>query len=169
MLKTIDMTEPTGESLSRYTSNEWLKPIAEQAKPIFSQFPQDTAIEVATAVLKKADSGNAEIPWVTVFPSDDKRHVGSRLLQALRTPDYRTPAYDPDAHLAVEELRQLLVDHEAFGLQGKHAAYHLVRTAAGKEDELFATYQDMGRRWPQYATDWINKLKGQLCYDCLLL
>ena len=36
-----------------------------------------------------------------------------------------------------------------------------MRTAAGKEEEKFLTYQDMGRKWPQYASDWIAKLKAQ--------
>jgi len=39
---------------SCYYSNDWLIPIAEEAKPIFSQFSQNTAIEVAAAVLKGA-------------------------------------------------------------------------------------------------------------------
>jgi hypothetical protein len=150
---------------SRYTSNEWLVPIAEEATPIFSQFSQETAIEVATAVLKSKDTGTTEIPWTTVFPSDDRTQVASRLARVLTTHDYSTPAYSADTHLAVEELRELLNRHDAVGLQGKHAAYHLVRTAAGKEDELFLTYQDMGRKWPQYATDWISKLKRQFGDD----
>jgi hypothetical protein len=145
----------------RYTSNDWLVPIAEEAKPIFSQFPQETAIEVATAVLKGADSGETVIPWTTVFPSDNKEQVGARLLQVLQTPDYQTPAYNPDTHLAVEELNELLNRHSAWSLQGKHAAYHLVRTAAGKEEEKFLTYQDIARKYPQYATEWIGQLKSQ--------
>ncbi|HET8669516.1 MAG TPA: hypothetical protein VFM05_02485 [Candidatus Saccharimonadales bacterium] len=153
------MSQGSGES--RYFSNGWLIPIAEEAKPIFAQFPPETAIEVATAVLKGADSGETVIPWTTVFPSDDKQQVGGRLLQVLQTPDYQTPAYNPDTHLAVEELNELLNRHQAWGLQGKHAAYHLVRTAADKPEEKFLTYQDIGRKWPQYATDWIGQLKTQ--------
>jgi hypothetical protein len=153
------MSTPGGES--RYTSNEWLVPIAGEAMPIFSQFPQETAIEVAAAVLKSKDTGATEIPWATVFPSDDKTQVASRLARVLTTPDYSTPAYDVDTHLAVEELRGLLDRHHAVGLQGKHAAYYLVQTAAGKEDEPFLTYQDTSRKWPQYATDWFGKLEEQ--------
>ena len=157
------MSQESNES--RYHSNEWLIPIAEEAKPIFSQFPQETAIEVATAVLKGADSGETIIPWTTVFPSDDKQQVGTRLLQVLQTPDYQTPAYNPDTHLAVEELDELLNRHQAWGLQGKHAAYHLVRTAAGKEQEKFLTYQDIGRKWPQYASGWMKYLMTQFGYE----
>jgi|GEM_PF-1643281 len=153
------MSQESGAS--RYYSNDWLIPIAEEAKPVFSQFPRETAIEVATAVLKGADSGEAAIPWTTVFPSDDKEQIGARLLQVLQTPDYQTTAFNPDTHLAVEELNELLNRHEAWGLQGRHAAYHLVRTAAGKEQERFSTYQDMGRKWPQYAGDWTHQLKTQ--------
>src|SRR6266404_350105 len=75
------MAEDAGGLESRYTSNEWLNPIATEAKPIFARFPRDTAIEVASAVLKGVDKGETQIPWVTVFPSDDKHHVGSRLLE----------------------------------------------------------------------------------------
>lgn len=153
------MSQVSGES--PYHSDELLIPIAEEAKPVFSQFPPETAIEVATAVLKGADSGEAAIPWTTVFPSDDKEQIGARLLRVLQTPDYQTPAYSPDTHLAVEELSELLSKHKAWGLQGKRAAYHLVRTAAGKEEEKFLTYQDMGRKWPQYAPDWIKQLDRQ--------
>lgn len=157
------MSQESGAS--RYYSNEWLIPIAEEAKPVFSEFPKDTAIEVATALLKGVDSGEDVIPWTTVFPSDDKRRLGARLLKVLQTPDYQTPAYNPDTHLAVEELGQLLDRHEAWGLQGKHAAYHLVRVAAGKEEENFLTYQDIGRKWPQYASDWFHQLDTQFGHD----
>jgi hypothetical protein len=130
-------------SESRYTSNAWLGPIAEQAQDVFKQLSREAAIEVAAALLKTTDTGTVDIPWATVFPSDDKTQIGGRLLQA---PDHETPVFDPDTYLAVKELQNLLNKHDAVGMLGKHAAYHLVQAAAGKQ-ENFLTYQDLGRRW----------------------
>ncbi len=147
--------------LSRYTSNDWIKPIIEEAKPVFEEFPVQIATEIATAVLKHADSGQTDIPWVTVFPSDDKSQIMPRLVEVLQTPDYSTPAYNPDTHLAFEELIQLLDKHEAVGMLGAHAAYYFVQAAAGKENELFCTYQDISRRYPQYGSSWRRDLSEQ--------
>lgn len=145
----------------RYTSNEWIVPIVEEARPILEEFPPIVATEVASAVLKNADTGCTDIPWVTVFPSDDESQVAARLLEVLKQPDYSTPAYDPDTHLAVEELQQLLLTYDADGMFGAHAAYHLVQAAAGKENETFLTFQDKARRWPQYSSTWTEDLRRQ--------
>jgi hypothetical protein len=145
----------------RYDSNEWLGPIAARAKPIFADFPREEATEIAAAVLQGVDAGTTDIPWVTVFPSDNIDVVGTRLLTTLRTPDYRTPAYDPELHLAVESTRAIIDASGATGFMRPHAAYHLVQTAAGKPDENFRVYQDKARRWPQYADDWNKVLTEQ--------
>lgn len=145
----------------RYTSNEWIEPIIQDAMPLLEGFPADVATEVASAALKSVDAGPPEIPWVTVFPSDNKSQVASKLLTVLREPDFSTPVYDPDTHLAVEQLRDILDRHDAFGLLGCHAAYHLVQAAAGKRDENFLTYQDKSRKWPQYSSEWPEHLVRQ--------
>jgi len=147
--------------LDRYSSNEWIDPIVMDARPIFEEFPEGTAVEVASAVLKSVDIGTTEIPWTTVFPSDNISQIASSLLKVLQTPDYSTPAYNQDTHLAVEELIHLLERHDAVGMLGAHAAYHLVQAAAGKEDELFRTYQDLSRRWPQYSSAWADDITRQ--------
>lgn len=146
---------------NRYTSNEWIEPIVGDARPILNEFSKEVAIEVASAVLKSVDSRCTETPWTTIFPSDDRSQIASRLLGVLRASDYNTPAYNPDTHLAVEELRNLLEKHDAVGMLGAHAAYHFVQAAAGKENEIFTTYQDLSRRWPQYASSWTKNLRVQ--------
>jgi hypothetical protein len=56
---------------------EWMTPIAEEAKPIFAEFSQETAIEIAAGVLKGEDTDEKTIiPWATVFTSDDKQRIG---------------------------------------------------------------------------------------------
>jgi hypothetical protein len=141
---------------------EWMTPIAEEAKPIFAEFSQETAIEIAAGVLKGEDTDEKTIiPWATVFTSDDKQWIGARLLGVLQTPDYQTPVFDPDTRGAVKELGSLIDKSRAAGIQRKLLAHHLVRTAAGKEDEHFVTYPDMGRKWPQEATDWFERLNTQ--------
>ena len=40
-----------------------------------------------------------------------------------------------------------------------------MRTAAGKPEEKFFTYQDMSRKWPQYTSDWIGYLGAQFGHD----
>lgn len=148
---------------NRYTSNEWLIPIGEKAKRVFEPLPRQVAIEVVNTVLTQEDSGTTDIPWTTVFPSDDLNDVCSRLLTTLRTPDGQTPAYDPDLRSAVNDLKRILFEEGA--LDGRflacHAAYHLVRVAAGKPGELFTTYRDLARRWPQYAGSWETDLIEQ--------
>lgn len=145
----------------RYTSNEWISPIIEEARPMLEKFPSGVAREVASAVLKTVDGGQTETPWATVFPSDDKSVVATRLVEVLRAPDHSTPAYDPDTRSAVKELVHFLDTHEAYGLFGCQAAYFLVQAAAGKESETFLTYQDLSRRWPQYSTAWTEDLTKQ--------
>lgn len=149
------------QMIDRYTSNEWVEPIIVEAQPILREFPQGEAREIAAAVLKLADIGDAITPWTTVFPSDDTSTVAANLVRVLYTPDYDTPAYNPDTHMAVEELRELLDAHEAVGMLGAHAAYHLVQAAAGKQDETFYTYQDKSRKWPQYTSEWPEQLTEQ--------
>lgn len=145
----------------RYDSNDWLGPIAERAKSIFADFPREQATEIAAAVLKGVDSGVEDIPWITVFPSDDVDVVSRRLIAVLRTPDCRTPAYDPNLRLAVESTNAIIEASGAERYMRTLAVYHLVQTAAGKPDENFRTYQDLARRWPVYAPCWKKDLREQ--------
>lgn len=148
---------------NRYTSNEWLIPIGEKAKKVFEPLPRQVAIEVANTVLTQEDSGTTDIPWATVFPSDDLDDICSRLLATLKTPDAQTPAYNADLQSAINDLRRILFEAGVLDSQflACHAAYHLVRVAAGKTEELFTTYRDLARRWPQYAGEWEAKLIKQ--------
>jgi len=146
---------------SKESGLEMLQPVLTEARTILSQFPQETAIEVANAVLIESHAGETQIPWVTVFPSDDKRHVGERLLKALQTSDYRTPVYDTKTKVAVGQIKELLAHHKLIGMGSTNAAYHIVRAMAGKETEHFTTYQDLGREFPQYATTWLRQLREQ--------
>lgn len=147
--------------LNRYFNNGWIEPIVIEARPILDSFVPETAIGIASAVLQTIDGGDPEIPWATVFPSDERDLVAQRLLRVLQTPDNETPAYNDDTFLAVQNLQQILNKHDAVGHVGAHATYHLVQVAAGKRNEHFTTYSDLARKWPQYATDWYRKLRSQ--------
>lgn len=148
---------------NRYTSNEWLLPIGERARKVFAPFPRQGAIEVANTVLTEKDSGPSDIPWTTVFPSDDLDSVCGRLLDTLKSPDGQTPAYNPYLISAVNDLKRIMFEEGALEEQtlACHATYHLVRVAAGKPEELFRTYRDLARRWPQYAGGWEADLVEQ--------
>lgn len=147
--------------IGRYHSNDWIIPIVDEARPILDSFPRETALEVAATTLKASDIGQVDIPWVTIFPSDDKGTVSKRLLEVLKKPDGQTLAFEADTFLAVESLKGILARHDAFGHLGAYAAYHMVQAAAGKEDETFLTYQDKSRKYPQYATEWAEDLVRQ--------
>lgn len=148
---------------NRYYSNEWLIPIGDRAKKVLSQYPRPIAIEIANALLIEEDTGASDIPWTTVFPSDDINDVVKRLLAVIRTPDVQTPATNPDYRPTINDLKMILFKEGT--LEGQflalHAAYHLVRVAAGNLEEHFLTYRDMSRRWPQYTGDWEKKLAQQ--------
>lgn len=147
--------------IDKYFSNDYVKPIVQEAKPILEEFPTEVATEIATAVLKDVDAGLTEIPWVTIFPSDDRSQIASRLMGVLRTADYDTPAYNPETRLAFDALTGLLERRDAVGMTGANAAYHLVQSVAGKENEHFRTYQDQARLYPQYASIWRRDLWQQ--------
>ncbi|MBI2337755.1 hypothetical protein HYU95_01085 [Candidatus Daviesbacteria bacterium] len=153
----------TEDRANRYTSNEWLVPIGEKAKKVFEPLPRQVAIEVANAILTQEDSGTTDIPWTTVFPSDNLDDVCSRLLTTFRTSDGQTPAYNADLRSAINDLKRIMFEEGALDGQflACHAGYHLVRVAAGKPEELFTTYRDLARRWPQYAGKWENDLIEQ--------
>ncbi|MBI2547342.1 MAG: hypothetical protein HYW23_02740 [Candidatus Aenigmarchaeota archaeon] len=158
-----------GFDTSRYTSNEWLAPIGEKAKEVFRHYPRAVAIESASAVLYQYDSGRVEVPWTTVFPSDDISRVYERLLTTLRTPDHQTPAFDPQLREPIKQLIKILSEADAEdGAIACHASYYLVQVAAGKLEENFRTYQDLARRYPQYSNEWINTLLEQFGYDRVL-
>lgn len=158
------------ENRDFYVSNEWLVPIEEKARQVFKQLPRTTAVEVASAILTLEDSGDTEIPWTTVFPSDDIDDVCSRLLTTLRTPDLETPANNVELRPAINDLKGILFKEGALVDQPQacHAAYHLVRVAAGRMDENFDIYRDLARQWPQYAvgsTSWAAMLEVQFGQD----
>lgn len=153
--------------MTRYRpSNDWLVPIVEEARPVLDSFDRETAIEIAVAVLKKSDTQIVELPWATVFPSDDIESVARRLHEVLLTPDYQTPFYSADTVLAVDSLRNILRRHKVEGIFASHAAYSIVQSVAGT-DESFFTYQDAARKWSQYGDDWLRKLSSQFGADVI--
>ncbi|HWA51838.1 MAG TPA: hypothetical protein VG895_02190 [Patescibacteria group bacterium] len=144
----------------RWANNDWLTPIGQEAEAIFAGVDPKTKIEVACAVHKNLDTGATDIPWTTVFPSDDIDDVCQRLLLTLKTPDYQTPAYDPEMSELTAQIHDLLRKHnaiEGFGTR-QQASYHLVQVAAGKPEELFRTFTDYSRRYPQYVENWVEDL-----------
>ncbi|OGH10242.1 MAG: hypothetical protein A2152_01025 [Candidatus Levybacteria bacterium RBG_16_35_6] len=143
----------------RYDSNDWIEPIIDRAIPIFSRFTKEEAVNIATAVELQLDAGQPELPWVTVFQSDNLNDALRRLTLAMKTPDFRTPAFDPKYRLAVDEVREILDKADAYGMFGCHAACFLIE-AAGKE-ERFRVYSDKGRMFPQYTGDWEEALTKQ--------
>ncbi len=149
--------------IDRYYSNDWLKPIGDKAERVFEQLPRASAIEAATAVLTQEDTGDVAVPWTTVFPSDELGDVYARLLGVLKTPDGETPFNKAEFRPVINDLKGILFREGA--LKGQftacHAAYHLVRVAAGKPEEKFSVYRDHARKWPQYSGEWQRNLVEQ--------
>jgi len=152
--------------IDKYNSNDWLNPIGERANEVFLDYPRTEAIKIANAILIDEDSGDKNTPWAVIFPSDDLDEACDRLLEVLRTPDGQTPFYAPELQLGIREIQRIMGEEGA--LAGRflacHAAYHLVRVAAGKPEEHFRTYRDLARSWPQYAEcpgNWESELEKQ--------
>lgn len=147
----------------KWYSNEWLAPLGEKAGNVFSALSQADAVSSAAAILAREDTGNTDIPYTVIFPSDGIDAACESLLLILKTPDYRTPFYSATLQCTLTRLDTILSESGAFEspLMACHAAYHLVRVAAGKQDENFLTYTDNARRWPQYADTWKRDLTRQ--------
>jgi hypothetical protein len=145
-------------------SNDWLKPIAESAKTVFSRFLRDEAIEIAGALVKGiyGVEGN-EVPWVIVFSSDNFELVLEKLKVVLRTPDGKTPTTNPKYSESIKNLRKILFDAGAASWPfSDHAACNLINVAAGEsETARWYFYNDNSRKYPQYVDDWEEKLIEQ--------
>ncbi len=131
-----------------YCSNDWLVPIGERAKAILTRFPREDAINIASAVLMSVDVGDKTLPWCTVFKSDSIDKVLPKLVQVLKTPDFRTPVFNPEYRMAIDEVLGIL--------------------EAGKKKEHFTIYHDQARKFPQYAEDWIENLERQFGIETFL-
>ncbi|NTU46528.1 hypothetical protein HGA88_02795 [Candidatus Roizmanbacteria bacterium] len=147
----------------KYNSNEWLIPIGEKAKELFSGMPKQMAIDATSTILIEEDGGNTELPWTTVFLSDDIDDVLGRLLTTFKTPDYETPAYNTDLRPVINDLKMILNKGGAFDGQfsALQASYELVRIAADKPNENFLNYIDFARRYSQYSGSWKKNLIKQ--------
>lgn len=159
----LGLNTPMLPDFEKYNTNDWLIPIEKKAKKVFRSLPQQTAIDVTTTILVQGYVQQAEIPWVTVFPSDSLDNICPQLLEVFKTPDGKTPAYNPDLQSAVNDLKLILYKEGALSnlFLERQAAYHLVKVAAGKTEEPFIVYQDIARKWPLYLGGWIKDLKGQ--------
>lgn len=87
-------------------------------------------------------------------------------MDVLHTPDGQTPFHAPELQHGIREIQRIMGEEGA--LEGQflacHAAYHLVRVAAGKPEEYFRIYRDLARHWPQYtegSSSWEHELKEQ--------
>ena len=157
------------EDYQRYPK---LLDIERETIQILQGIPLEQAVDIALAVqtekpygdTPRGRSGDDHIPAVVVFSREgvNPENVWKKLLIVLRTPDFETPSYDPEARPLIDALKgTLLRSGYSEGVVGAIASAHMIRVAGGDPAAINWVYRDMGRRYPVCTNDWYETLEMQ--------
>lgn len=137
-----------------------------EAKAILSDVPQDRAVSIALAASQEIGlgGGKPQIPAIIIFNYEghDPDTVWRRLTDAMRTPDYDTPAFTPELRDPIDRLKEIFYMRDyTDGYFAGLVADHVIRVAGGDPAAIFSVYQDNGRRYPVNSADWYEELERQ--------
>ena len=153
------------DALTGYQIYPGLSYIEEETTNILQGVPTDRAVSIAlAATMETPVKRDVHIPAVVIFSREggNPEEIWKKLLTVLKTPDYDTPSYRPEVRPLIDALKSTLFrSGYAEGIVGAIASAHMVRVAGGDSVAINWTYEDMARRYPQYASEWYETLESQ--------
>lgn len=148
-------------SVEQYTSNDWLIPVGEKTLAVLSPYPKDKAIKIVSIAVFEEICSERTIPWTMVFDNESLSDVIGRLEETLKNPDGVGIQNDVELRSGVNDLKRILWEAGAdTGMLAAHAVWHMFGVVEGDQRRAFI-YQDLARRYPQYADKWITQLRKQ--------